>query len=182
VFRLVQQGLLLLCRRRNGVAMRGREWTEHEIEYLKSNYGPHSAEEIATDLGRTKGSVHTMRKRLGLNMTREQVCRVLSVTHADQSGENNPSWRGGISSESYRYTKQFRSKHPERHTAHCQVRKAIRSGRLTRQPCEVCGCEKVEAHHEDYGQPLNVIWLCRTHHIAADRARREREQSTTPSN
>lgn len=43
------------------------------------------------------------------------------------------------------------------------VREAIRVGDLIQQPCEVCG-EFAEAHHEDYGHPLSVRWLCRTHH------------------
>ena len=35
---------------------------------------------------------------------------------------------------------------------------------LERKPCEVCGAEKVEAHHEDYYKPLDVNWLCKRHH------------------
>lgn len=41
---------------------------------------------------------------------------------------------------------------------------AIRKGKLTRQPCEECGAEKAEGHHDDYAKPLEVRWLCRTHH------------------
>ena len=44
------------------------------------------------------------------------------------------------------------------------VRRAIQDGSLVRKPCETCGAEKVEAHHDDYSQPLAVRWLCRTHH------------------
>lgn len=44
------------------------------------------------------------------------------------------------------------------------TRDAIKKGILIKQPCKVCGIEKVEAHHEDYGKPLEVIWLCRDHH------------------
>lgn len=40
---------------------------------------------------------------------------------------------------------------------------ALRRGRLTRQPCEVCG-ERAEMHHPDYSQPLLVRWLCPVHH------------------
>ena len=42
--------------------------------------------------------------------------------------------------------------------------KAIDRGKIVRQPCEVCGCEKADAHHQDYNKPLEVIWLCRKHH------------------
>lgn len=40
----------------------------------------------------------------------------------------------------------------------------IRNGLLTRNPCEVCGELKVDAHHDDYMRPLDVRWLCRKHH------------------
>lgn len=36
--------------------------------------------------------------------------------------------------------------------------------KLERKPCEVCGAEKAEAHHEDYTKPLDVNWLCKRHH------------------
>lgn len=41
---------------------------------------------------------------------------------------------------------------------------AIRRGRLVKQPCEVCGAASVQAHHDDYSNPLDVRWLCRAHH------------------
>jgi len=44
------------------------------------------------------------------------------------------------------------------------VRAEIVRGNLRRQPCEVCGEHRVDAHHDDYGQPLSVRWLCRIHH------------------
>jgi hypothetical protein len=42
---------------------------------------------------------------------------------------------------------------------------AITRGVLERLPCEVCGVEPADAHHEDYTQPLKVRWLCRRHHM-----------------
>lgn len=41
---------------------------------------------------------------------------------------------------------------------------AIRSGTITRLPCEVCGNPKSEAHHVDYNRPLDLTWLCSKHH------------------
>jgi hypothetical protein len=44
------------------------------------------------------------------------------------------------------------------------VRNAIKAGRLERKPCEVCGDLEVQAHHDDYSQPLKVRWVCVAHH------------------
>ena len=44
-----------------------------------------------------------------------------------------------------------------------KTKEAIKSGKLKRLSCEVCG-KKAECHHIDYSQPLNVRWLCRKHH------------------
>jgi len=48
----------------------------------------------------------------------------------------------------------------------------VRRGTMTRLPCAVCGSEKVEGHHPDYGQPLVVTWLCRLHHTKEHKALR----------
>lgn len=41
---------------------------------------------------------------------------------------------------------------------------AISSGKLKSIPCEICGILPVEAHHDDYYEPLKVRWLCIKHH------------------
>jgi hypothetical protein len=51
-----------------------------------------------------------------------------------------------------------------KHEARWQVSRALAAGRLHRQPCTICGESKAEAHHDDYSRPLDVRWLCRTHH------------------
>jgi len=66
--------------------------------------------------------------------------------------------------ETYRRNILYEQRHPERASARQAVGIALRSGRLTKQPCEVCGAKKVDAHHDDYSKPLEVHWLCRTHH------------------
>ncbi len=45
-----------------------------------------------------------------------------------------------------------------------RTRAAVKRGDLVKQPCAVCGSPTVEAHHEDYSDPLNVQWLCFEHH------------------
>lgn len=51
-------------------------------------------------------------------------------------------------------------------TARKAVQHALRSGKLVKKPCERCPRENwdVEAHHDDYSKPLQVKWLCNTHH------------------
>lgn len=48
-----------------------------------------------------------------------------------------------------------------------------RRGKLVPQPCERCGAEKAEKHHEDYSKPLEVRWLCRDCHLQEHRERVE---------
>lgn len=61
--------------------------------------------------------------------------------------------------------KRWKDVHPRRRAAHAAVAYAIRTGKLVRQACEVCGyTHKVEAHHDDYDKPLDVRWLCIPHH------------------
>lgn len=49
--------------------------------------------------------------------------------------------------------------------AHEKVKNSVYKGLLTRQPCEMCGSIKSQAHHDDYDKPLDVRWLCSTHHM-----------------
>ncbi len=55
-------------------------------------------------------------------------------------------------------------------TARNAVKVAIDRGDLKVKPCERCGFALgVHAHHEDYDKPLEVVWLCRTHHAERHR-------------
>lgn len=53
----------------------------------------------------------------------------------------------------------------ERRRAAIATGAALENGTLVRQPCEVCGTQRyIDAHHDDYSKPLEVRWLCRSHH------------------
>lgn len=39
-------------------------------------------------------------------------------------------------------------------------------GKILRLPCERCGSDEAEMHHEDYDRPIDVTWLCRPCHLA----------------
>jgi hypothetical protein len=63
------------------------------------------------------------------------------------------------------YKKAYWQRNKDRLSIKYKVRHAIKTGKLVRLPCFVCGSEKVEAHHPDYSAPLDVVWLCRQHHM-----------------
>ena len=61
--------------------------------------------------------------------------------------------------------KKWIDAYPNKRRAHCIVNNAIRDKKLFKEPCEICGStESVHAHHDDYSKPLNVRWLCSSHH------------------
>lgn len=65
--------------------------------------------------------------------------------------------------------KAMRAKYPDKYRTRNKFSRALQDGRITPWPvCAVPECDqKPEGHHPDYSRPLDVVWLCRTHHIAA---------------
>lgn len=55
-------------------------------------------------------------------------------------------------------------RNPEKNRAQSAVNYHIERGNILREPCEGCGAEKAEAHHDDYSKPLEIRWLCRGCH------------------
>lgn len=79
-------------------------------------------------------------------------------------------------------TARYRARYPLKRAAHHAVQTAIRNGTLTRQPCTECKAPNSHAHHEDYGKPLDVLWLCPVHHaqrhpMIAERRKRKNEEA-----
>lgn len=68
----------------------------------------------------------------------------------------------------------YSERNPIKRAAVTAVNNAVRCGQLSSQPCEVCGEVKAQAHHDDYGKPLDVRWLCTKHHA-------EWHRSNTPN-
>ena len=92
--------------------------------------------------------------------------------YREQQARWNKTWRAKNGRTPERLARKaeqmraYREAHgtAEHHRARWAVSRAIKAGRLLRQPCEVCGEAKVHAHHDDYGKPLDVRWLCPAHH------------------
>ncbi len=66
--------------------------------------------------------------------------------------------------QSLNYLQEYREKYPKKYKAHMLVNYAIKSKKLFREPCQMCGNNDTHGHHDDYAKPLNVRWLCAEHH------------------
>jgi hypothetical protein len=61
--------------------------------------------------------------------------------------------------------KNYRNTHPQKYKCEIDYNNALACGILNPEPCIVCGAIKTEGHHTNYSKPLDVIWLCRKHHL-----------------
>lgn len=84
--------------------------------------------------------------------------------------------------DAYRqYHERKRATDPEyavRRAARRKVATEIEAGRMAREACQVCSTEDADAHHDDYSRPLDVIWLCRAHHMERHRMLAARKETT----
>lgn len=93
---------------------------------------------------------------------RVQARKVYAQTHAETVSRIKRAWA---------------ARNPRKRSAEAVVGNCIRDGKLIKQPCVVCGTsENVDAHHEDYSRPYDVIWLCRKHHMEHHAVKREIER------
>lgn len=57
-----------------------------------------------------------------------------------------------------------RLRFPEKTRATRLVQQMLIRGVLEKEPCFICGQDKVEGHHLFYDHPKKVLWLCPDHH------------------
>lgn len=110
-----------------------------------------------------------------------KVCAKADVEARRLEKEKDPTWRiaelkrhrkkaakfrseGRAAKTSPRASFDWMKRNPEKRAAHHAVNNAVRDGRLTKRPCEVCGNPNSQGHHDDYSKPLEVRWLCPQHH------------------
>lgn len=74
--------------------------------------------------------------------------------------EKERNGRASRKRDKLNYQRIKRQRYPAKAKAWNAVSNAIRDGRLARSPCEKCGELEVQAHHENYEEPLKVRWLC----------------------
>ena len=86
--------------------------------------------------------------------------------HRDTKRLHNNAYSARNSGNRAYATATWRANHPEKRSAHQSVQTAVRNGSLAKKSCDVCGIAvRIHAHHDDYSRPLDVVWLCHTHHM-----------------
>jgi len=62
------------------------------------------------------------------------------------------------------YQMSMRHRDPKKSRIRQKTTRWIREGKIKKNPCEVCGDTKSQAHHLTYDDPLDIKWLCFKHH------------------
>ena len=121
---------------------------------------------IAEAMGCSKVTVFTaLKAKPRIKLPKKVRCRKYN-TQAERDREK----------ARHRSSAERRARAPEKYRARAEFSNAIRSGKVIRQPCSVCGDSESEGHHPDYSKPLDVIWLCIPHHNEEHRRLRRAQQ------
>lgn len=91
-------------------------------------------------------------------------CKVCVAAYHRERNAPLPADKKKRSEANRRGTAAWKERNRIQVRANKQVYHAIKTGKIVRRPCEVCGNVTAEAHHDDYNYPLSVRFLCRTHH------------------
>ena len=91
--------------------------------------------------------------------------RKYNKEHKEERLQYKRDHYSGITASMREKLNAWKRNNREKVLAHKKVYNAIKSGKIVRMPCEICGITTaVQDHHEDYTKPLDVIWLCQKHH------------------
>lgn len=93
--------------------------------------------------------------------------RIYREKHRDKIRAERKRWRATHKTEILTYQRAYYDKNKKSELSHWKVQSAIRSGKLIRPDhCSICSV-KVDpvGHHNDYAEPLKVIWVCSKCHF-----------------
>ena len=98
--------------------------------------------------------------------------RACSKCQAQHSRRGKSRWHSYCLSCHRAYMRENRTRHSQL-TPEARMKANTRSytnvlkrrGKLEQGPCSVCGDKDSQAHHPDYSDPRNVVWMCRPCHL-----------------
>lgn len=146
------------------------KWSDNEFSILKKYYPIGGYELVNKHLYVKRTRISIVHKAIHSNITMNNIDKhnIFSIQGTkvckDIYNNKNPNWKNGISKNNYHYKKLQEKRYPDHIKARELVKRAIKSGKLIKGTCIICGCKDVVAHHTDYSKPLDVIWMCRKHH------------------
>lgn len=94
----------------------------------------------------------------------EKNWKICKYCYNSRYGERVKKWQNGNRDKLNAASRKWQNNNPEKKRAHDLVYNLIKRGLLKREPCIICEDKKSEAHHEDYDNYEEVVWLCRKHH------------------
>lgn len=92
-------------------------------------------------------------------------------SHSESQAKYKKSRKGRLAEKKYlsseakkEAAKRYRLRNASKIRARKLLQYAFKMGRIEKLPCEACGSEESQAHHEDYSKPMDVKWFCNLHH------------------
>lgn len=97
---------------------------------------------------------------------REALRRLNDPERFEKNREKYKKWRQKNRAHLNEYARKWYHQNKEKRRANVILSRGIKKGIIKRNPmCEKCGnLARTDGHHENYSEPLQVIWLCRPCH------------------
>jgi hypothetical protein len=77
----------------------------------------------------------------------------------------------------YDAVKKNRLNNRNKYLANSRLKYAVRTGKVKKETCRICGALKSQGHHANYSKPLEVVWLCDYHHKEEHKKIREEKRN-----
>lgn len=132
---------------------------KQQVHEYNKKYAEEHKEEIAAKQ-REYGKLYRAKNK-GLLAKKK---REYAVANKERTAEYHKQYRAGHLEEKRSNSKRYYERHKAECAARTAIGHAISRGKMDKHPCEICGDQKAEAHHDDYNFPLKVRWLCRKCH------------------
>lgn len=136
------------------VAKYTKRQQQKKSAYLKEYRAKHAEEKAAYD------KIYKERNKEKIAKKKRQY----RIKKRDILNEKQKEYTANHKEERAAYYKEYITRFPNKIKAQRVLQYAVQRGIILREPCEVCGEIKTEAHHPDYAKPLDVMWLCSHHH------------------